>query len=159
MTWSSILSCEQHLAQSKPVPQSCLIPEGGFSIRERNHGRRTVAVSFGYARAKLKFGVRRQASEDIHSAASSELFFKFFLRVDESGKKTCGEQVLNVSAKTQAMYAALAYLKLMGGRTQGRTILPPANAAPPEAVPANSCRSGTTMLYQRRLVRDAYHVG
>jgi hypothetical protein len=37
--------------------------------------------------------------------------------------------VLNVSSKTRAMYAALAYLKLMGDRTQGRTILPPANAA------------------------------
>jgi len=64
------------------------------------------------------------------------------IRVDESGKKTYGEQVLNVSSKTRAMYAALAYLKLMGGRTQGRTILPPANAARLKQCPLTRVGSG-----------------
>jgi hypothetical protein len=47
-------ACEQHLAQGKPAPHSCLIPAAGFSICDRSHRRPTVAVSFGYALLDLR---------------------------------------------------------------------------------------------------------
>ena len=53
-------ACEQHLAQSKPVPHySCLIPEGVFSICEENHER--LRTEFGPPSARSPSACRSRS--------------------------------------------------------------------------------------------------